>query len=313
MNKEQVPRPEPRPPGTADEESWLREVLTSEAEMYNPDTDRMRAAVSGRIGARPPGRFGAGVGGGFAGRWGWGVRGVWGVRLAGVPAGVVAVGLCAAVAVGLGVTATQRSSAAPHSSARAGGTAAAPSGSRGPDSSAHAAVDATTTPLAAGVPDSTASTLSDGPSAPPSSTPAGPMPSLSAGSGGGVVTAVGTQNTAADNSVWSEEDVAITLTAPVTSFRITVKVSMSPSVSSTGDWTTNNPSLFDITVDARADGLYYTWQLKAGQTLNAGSSTFAAQFNHGDGTHNASLDTYSATAVSDAAHGSASGTSSGAF
>lgn len=313
MNMEQVPRPEPRPPGTAEEEAWLREVLTSEAGAYSPDTVRMRAAVKERIAARPPGRSRFPAGGAFGGRWG--ARAVWGVRLAGVPAGIVAVGLCAAVAVGLGVTATQGSSTSPHSRVQAGGTAAASTGSPGPESSAQAAVDATSTPLAAGLPDSSASKLADSPSAPASSAAAGggASPSVTAGGGGGVVTAVGTQNTAADNSVWSEEDVAITLTAPVTSFQLTVKVSMSPSVSSTGDWTNGNPSQFDITVDSRADGLYYTWQLKAGQTLNAGSSTFAVQFNHGNGTHNPSLDTYSATAASDAAHGSASGTSSGAF
>jgi hypothetical protein len=308
MNEEQVPRPEPRPPGTADEESWLREVLTSEAGTYSPDADRMREAVRNRIAARPPGRFAASGGGGFRGRWG-----VRGIRLAGIPAGIVTAGLCAAVAVGLGMTATQGSSTAQRGSAQAGGTVAAATGSQGPESSAHAAVDATSTPLAAGIPDSTPSRLADSPSAPPSSSPAGASPSASASGVGGVVTAVGTQNTAADNSVWSEEDVAITLTAPVTSFQLTVKVSMSPSVSFTGDWTTDNPSQFDITVDPRSDGIYYTWKLKAGQTLNAGSSIFAAQFNHGDGTHNPSSDTYSATAVSDAAHGSASGVSSGAF
>jgi len=309
MNEEQeVPRPKPRPPGTADDETWLRGVLTSEAGMYHPDTDRMRAAVKDRIAARPPGRSQASAGGGSGSRWG-----VRGIRLAGVPAGIVAVGLCAAVAVGLGVTATQGSSATAHTSAQAGGTVAGATGSRGPESSAHAAVDATSTPLAAGVPDSAASTLADSPSTPPSSTPAGAAPSATAGGGDAVVTALGTQNTAADNSVWSEEDVAITLAAPVTSFQLSVKVSMSPSVSSTGDWTNGNPSQFNISVDTRADGLYYTWQLKPGQTLNAGSSTFAVQFNHGNGTHNPSLDTYSATAVSDAAHGSVSGSSSGAF
>jgi len=308
MNKEQVPRPEPRPPGTADEQAWLREVLTSEAGTYNPDTSRLRAAVKDRIAARPPGRLKASAGGGFGSRWG-----VRGIRLAGVPAGLVAVGVCAAVAVGLGVTATQGSSAAPHSPAQAGGTVAAATGSRGPESSAHAAVDATSTPLAAGGANPTAGKPADSPSPPASSAAAGASPSTTTGGGSGVVAAVGTQNTAADNSVWSEEDVAITLTTPVTSFQLTVKVSMSPSVSSTGEWTNNNSSMFDITVDTRADGLYYTWQLKAGQTLNAGSSTFAAQFNHGNGTHNAALDTYSATAVSDAAHGSMSGASSGAF
>ena len=308
MNREQVPRPEPRPPGTADEEAWLREVLTSEAGTYSPDTNRMRAAVKDRIAARPPGRLRVSAGGGFGGRWG-----VLGIRLAGVPAGIVAVGLCAAVAVGLGVTATQGSSAASHSPAQAGGTVAAAPGSRGPESSAHAAVDATSSPLAAGPTNSAAGKPTGSPSPPASSATAGASPSTTAVGGNGVLTAVGTQNTAADNSVWSEEDVAVTLTAPVTSFQLTVKVSMSPSVSSTGYWTNNNPSMFNITEDTRADGLYYTWQLKAGQTLNAGSSTFAVQFNHGDGTHNATLDTYSATAVSDAAHGSVSEASSGAF
>jgi hypothetical protein len=309
MNEEQVQRPGPRPPGAADEEIWLQEVLSSQAEAYSPDAERMRAAVRERIAARSPRRIGARAGAGP-----WGPRGF---RLVGIPAGIVAAGVCTLVAIGIGVSATQGSSTPPRSTAQAGGPAAAPSGSTGPEASAHAAADATGSPLAAGLLGATAGKAASSPPAPPSSAAAGASPSASpgggGGGGGGVVTAVGTQNTAADNSVWSEEDVAVTLAAPVASFQLTVKVSLSPSVSSTGDWTNGNPSLFNITVETRSDGLYYTWQLKQDQTLNPGSTTFAVQFNHGNGTHNASLDTYSATAVSDAAHGSASGTSSGAF
>lgn len=305
MNDEgRVPRPEPRPPGEpADEEVWLREVLSSEAGAYSPDTDRMRAAVRERTAAGPPGRFRAGAGAGPGGR---------GFRLSGIPAGIAAAGLCTAVAVGIGLSATQGSSTPPHGAVQAGGPATLATGSSGPESSAHAEANGSGSPLAAAPPGPTASRPADSQSAPPSSAAPGGSPSASA-IGGSVVTAVGRQNTAADNTVWSEEDVAVTLAAPVTTFQLTVKVSLSASVSSTGDWTNGNPSQFDITVQARSDGLYYTWQLKAGQTLNAGPITFAAQFNHGAGTHDPSQDTFSANAISDAAHGSISGLSTGSF
>jgi hypothetical protein len=292
----------------------------SEAAAYMPDTDVLRATVqerisaaSGAAGAKPGAGAGTGAGIGAdrrARRTPWIVRGI---RLGGVPAGIAAAAFGTAVAVAVGVTVTRGGGTPPQVSQQAGGATVAAGGNAARPGSSERAV--TGSPQAATQPNSTTDHLpSNSPSATPSAHASSASPVTTAtSSSGSIVTASGKVVSSAQNTYWTEEDVSVTLSAPVTAFQLTVKVSMSPSLSSTGDWTTDNQGQFTISVNTRTDGVYYVFQLNQGQTLPAGPCTFGVQFNHGNGNHNTADDTYYASVITDATHGSVSGTSSGAF
>jgi hypothetical protein len=262
-------------------------VLDSEARHYEPDSPRIRAALYERLDGAARGTR---------------RRSPLGFRLAGIPAGIAAAVLCGTVAVA--VTATVENHPRPPQPTSANG-GALPAASQSPstDSSAQAASHGT---------QSAVSGHSASPSAP---APTGGRPaSASASVGGGsvgLIAAVGAVD-ASSNASWSQENVNITLAEPVSAFQLTVKVSTSAGLSSTGDWTNYDISMFDVTVTTQSDGIVYDFRLKSGRTLQPGSAEFAVQFGHGV-SHNAADDTYYASVVTDKAHGSAPGVSQGAF
>jgi hypothetical protein len=273
--------------------TWLSDVLDSEAARYEPDSRRIRAAVHERLDGAARGRRRSSL-----------LR----IRLAGIPAGIAVAALGATVAVA--VTATvgihPRSQTPTSTSAGVGALTAAsksPSASA-PTRAAASGTQGTTTGLSASTSPVTAGSHS------PSASASAPA-SAPAKGGGGVVTASGAVDRSS-NANWSQENVNITLSAPVTSFQLSVKVAMSPGLSSTGDWTNYDISMFDVTVDTQPDGVTYKFQLKPGRSLPAGSAEFAVQFAHGAG-HNPADDTYYLSATADATHGSATGVAQGAF
>jgi hypothetical protein len=142
----------------------------------------------------------------------------------------------------------------------------------------------------------------------------GPSPSTQASAstpGGGPIRtsgAVGPNSSAS----WSELDVHATFGEPVTALRLTVKVSASPRLSSTGVWADYDITAFDVTTVGDSGGLIYTFQLKAGRTLMPGKLVCAVQFNH-DQSHDPAKDSYLmiVTAIGD--QGSATHSSQGAF
>lgn len=266
--------------------AWLTELLDSEARHYEPDTARIRTTLYDNLDGAARGRR---------------RKSLLGLRLAGIPAGIAAAALCGTVAVA--VTATVENHPNPPAPTIAGG-GGLPTVNRDPsaDGSAQPASHGSQTAV---------SGLPTGPSASSGSHSASPAASTSASAGPTLVTAVGAVDPTS-NASWSQENVNITLTEPVTSFQLTVKVSMSDGLSSTGDWTNYDISMFDVTVDTRSDGIVYTFQLKSGKTLQPGTAEFAVQFAHG-AVHDASNDSYYASVITDKTHGSAKGVSQGNF
>ena len=270
--------------------AWLTELLESEARQHEPDSQRIRATLHERLDGAASGRRRTSP---------------LGLRLAGIPAGIAVAALCATVAVAVTATVESHPRTPAPTSAYGGGLPAA-SQSPSTDASAQPASHGTGTAVS-GLPASPSASTATGNRA------ASPSPSASSGAGGNtsLITAVGAVD-ASSNASWSQENVNITLTEPISAFQLTVKVSTSAGLSSTGDWTNYDITMFNVTVAARSDGVLYTFQLKSGRTLQPGSAEFAVQFAHG-AAHNPAYDTYSASVITDNAHGSASGVSQGTF
>jgi hypothetical protein len=273
----------PEDPDAGRDTRWLTGLLDTEAGRYSPDGRRIRAAMHERIRGgrhRPFSR-----------------RPVW---LSRIPGGIATATLVAAAAVVvIAIVATRQLTIG-----------------SSPTAASSKLPPARQTPVAGSSPQAdgraTQSTVGDHPVPTPSPS-ASPSSSSSpgAGAGAGLVSASGTVNSDSFD-YWSEEDVSVTLNEPVTAFQLTVNVARGPLVASTGYWTTDNPDLFDVTVVTQANVVTYTFTLKSGQTLQAGSATFAAQFNHGP-THNSAADTYALSVTSDEQHTAVQGTALGAF
>jgi DNA-directed RNA polymerase specialized sigma24 family protein len=276
------------PAPDAEPTAWLTELLDSEARHYEPDTARIRTTLYENLDGAARGRR---------------RRSLLGLRLAGIPAGIAAAALCGTVAVAVTATVESHPKAPTPTTAEGGGL---PAASRDPsaDGSAQPASHGSQTAVA-GHPASPSA------SSPSGSGSASPDASASASAGPTLITAVGAVDPSS-NASWAQENVNITLTEPVTSFQLTVKVSTSAGLSSTGDWTNYDISVFDVTVDTRSDGIVYTFQLKSGKTLQPGSAEFAVQFAHG-AVHDPADDSYYASVITDKAHGSAQGVSQGNF
>lgn len=258
--------------------AWLSALLDAEAESYTPDSGRLSASVYERLASTRALRTRA-----------FTVP----VRLAGIPVGVAAAALCATVA--MAVTATV-----------AGGQPASGS-SPTPSPSPDPAATATATALQrqSGAP----------PPAPGMGT--GTSPNSPATSPTATATAMRTVTVAGevdgdDNTAWSQEKVSVTLTQPVTSFTLTVKVAAGPKVASTGYWNTCSPNLVDMSVQTLPNGFLYTFQLKPGQVLPAGQQQFGVQFAH-DASHDFAADTYHLTSSTGPASGGSPTTLQGAF
>jgi hypothetical protein len=267
--------------------AWLTDVLDSEARRHEPDSPRIRATLYERLDGAARGRRRTSL---------------LGLRLAGIPAGIAVAALCATVAVAVTATVESHPRTPTPTSAYGGGL---PAASRSPST------DASAQPASHGT-DTAVSGLSAGPSASTATGSHSSSPSASAGTGNaGLLTAVGAVD-ASSNGSWSQENVNITLTEPISAFQLTVKVSTSAGLSSTGDWTNYDITMFNVTVATQSDGIVYTFQLKSGRTLQPGSAEFAVQFAHG-AAHNPVYDTYYASVITDKAHGSASAVSQGTF
>jgi len=279
---------QPGPEGSGSEPTaWLTELLDSEARHYEPDTARIRTTLYDNLDGAARGRR---------------RKSLLGLRLAGIPAGIAAAALCGTVAVAVTATVEHHPNAPAPTSAGGGGL---PAASRDPsaDGSAQAASHGSQTAVAGHPSPSVSTAPGSGSASPGTSTPASTGPTL--------ITAIGAVDPSS-NASWGQENVNLTLTEPVTSFQLTVKVSTSAGLSSTGDWTNYDISMFDVTVDTRSDGIVYTFQLKSGKTLQPGSAEFAVQFAHGAG-HDPADDSYYASVITDTSHGSAHGASQGNF
>ncbi|MEU2545981.1 hypothetical protein ABZ618_11175 [Streptomyces roseolus] len=124
-------------------------------------------------------------------------------------------------------------------------------------------------------------TLQDRP-APPSGGAAVPGP---------VARAAGTID-AGSNRWWAQSDLAVTTDAEVAGLTVELRVALTGGIVSTGHWQTRPADDFTVAVAEEAGALVYRWTLKEGRAVPPGPHTFAAQYNHAEGTRDASADTY---------------------
>jgi hypothetical protein len=102
---------------------------------------------------------------------------------------------------------------------------------------------------------------------------------------------------------WSQSRLALTITQPLTSLTVELRIAQTGGVQSTGQWQTGPGDDFTITVREVDGVLVYRWDLKPGRTAPAGDHVFAAQYNHPEGKREAKTDTYLAQGTAaDGAH-----------
>ncbi|MFD8010612.1 hypothetical protein [Streptomyces sp. NPDC058955] len=120
--------------------------------------------------------------------------------------------------------------------------------------------------------------------------PPAPPPAVAA-QPGPVARAAGTVD-AGSNRWWAQSDLAVTTEAEVAGLTVELRVALTGGIASTGHWQTRPAEDFTVTVAEEAGALVYRWTLKEGRALPPGPHTFAAQYNHAEGTRNASADAY---------------------
>jgi hypothetical protein len=287
----------------------LPERLREAADAHRPDRERILArmdramSVPAQRGARPPDHRSGPVA-----PW---------VRVTAVTAAVAgAIGLG-----GLAVGAVTGDGAPPHSTASAGGgdssrhpAPATPSGGSGGSNTEttqtggqpHRTAPTTTGPHATGT------TPAPGRTASPPLDPAHSTPPVVAtlpgttnpGTPSGTATA--DPDDAADgvscaarlgqasNPYWTQSDLTLTTTRPLTSLTVELRVARTGGVSSTGSYSSVSGQTMP-TVTTESDFVVYRWVLNAGQTLAPGTYTFAGQFNHDGGPRSTSGDHFLVT------------------
>ncbi|WP_067500140.1 hypothetical protein [Actinoplanes sp. TFC3] len=161
---------------------------------------------------------------------------------------------------------------------------AAPVTSAAPTASASAPVHASASRGAASRspaasspgPDATKEGTTNRPST-PENPPAGHK--TAPGSKDGYLSAEATLNTN-PNPNWSESDLVLTTTRPITELDVTITIARTGQAGNTGKFTTIPPEMMTCTVTEHADMIVYRFVLKDGHSLAPGPYTFAAQYNH---------------------------------
>ncbi|WP_225848500.1 hypothetical protein [Streptomyces sp. HPF1205] len=283
--------------------SELPERLRAAADAHHPDRERMLARVERGMdppgaGARPgraersPAPWGrvVAVTAAVAGAIGLGglavgaAGGAGGTGGADTPGWTVTTSGDATVTPPPAVSGTSGSAAA-HPRAGSTGTSLPPTGL--PPHSPHSPSAAVTTP--AGHATGTGSGYAPGASGAGS---AAPPPSAGSGTG---MTATGKVDSGS-NAYWTQSDITVTVSSPLTSLTVELRVAAGGGVASTGQWSTMSAQ--DLTASTSTEGGYlvYRWVLDAGRTVQPGTYTFAGQFQHDPGNRDASGDHYGVTA-----------------
>jgi hypothetical protein len=277
----------------------LPERLREAAGAHRPDRDRILARVERAMAA--PGTASARRREGAPAPW---------MRVAAVTAAV-------AGAIGLGGLAVGAvtGDAAPGRSTVTAGSSTAPTGSpapgpgqdtgssggatRGSGNGLHSAP----APTHGGTPPGHHGAATHGPSA-PAGGPGATVTPTGAGQGstspgtpqaGGTardngLSATGTVD-GSSNPYWTQSDVSLTTDRPLTSLAVELRVARTAGVASTGSYdSVSGQTTVSITV--QGDFLVYRWALNPGQTLAAGTYTFAGQFQHDGGDRDAGGDRY---------------------
>ncbi|WP_441247599.1 hypothetical protein [Kitasatospora sp. McL0602] len=127
----------------------------------------------------------------------------------------------------------------------------------------------------------------------PVTTPSSPRPSASAAvqAEDGPLRSAGSVD-AHSTVYWSQEDLLLRTTQPLTSLTVELRFALTGGVQDTGNWRTLPPDDFTVTVRQSGGTLVYRWVLKPGRTVPTGEHEFAGQFNHTAGGRSAAGDTY---------------------
>lgn len=131
------------------------------------------------------------------------------------------------------------------------------------------------------------------PSAPSAATPA--RPPGGAGVADGPLWSDGSVDPHS-NEFWAQSNVTLKTTERLTALTVELTVAQTGGVSSTGAWRSLPEDDFELSVGERDGFLVYTWRLKEGRTVPAGTWVFAGQYDHERGGRDAKDDGYAATA-----------------
>lgn len=165
---------------------------------------------------------------------------------------------------------------------------------------------APTTPTAATDPTASADGTADAaPTAPGTATaPA------DTGGGGGVADGPLWSDGSVDqhsNTFWAQSNVTLKTEESLSALTVRLWIAQTGGVSSAGAWRSLPEDDFALTVDERDGFLVYTWVLKEGRTVPAGTWVFAGQYDHERGGRDAGADSYAATAAAEAEEWSVEG------
>ncbi|MFJ2932178.1 hypothetical protein ACIO8G_05380 [Streptomyces sp. NPDC087219] len=94
------------------------------------------------------------------------------------------------------------------------------------------------------------------------------------------------------NRWWAQSDLRLATDTPVGGLTVELRIVRTPGVVSTGHWRTRPADDFTVTVTEEGRELVYRWTLKPGRTVPPGPHAFAGQYNHAEGSRDASADTY---------------------
>lgn len=107
------------------------------------------------------------------------------------------------------------------------------------------------------------------------------------------------------NAYWTQDDVVLTTDRPLTALSVELRVAMTPGVTNSGAYDSTGRAT--LTTAVEGDFLVYRWALRPGSTLDAGTYTFAGQFQHDEGQRSAGGDRFTVTGDGPAGSASLSG------
>ncbi|NUS14281.1 MAG: hypothetical protein HOY69_23240 [Streptomyces sp.] len=137
--------------------------------------------------------------------------------------------------------------------------------------------------------------------APPPSVPgSSPQSSGSPGAGGSAPQSSGPLQSngavdASSNSYWAQSNVVLTTQQPLTSLTAELRIARVSGETEAGSWTSAPQTTVQVTTES--GWIVYRWTLNSGQTLPAGTYTFAGQFKHDEGQGGTDGDSYTVTAT----------------
>jgi hypothetical protein len=94
---------------------------------------------------------------------------------------------------------------------------------------------------------------------------------------------------------WAQSNLTVSTTERITALDVTIEVARTDGVAKTGHWSSIPADLTVQSVHTSAGSLLYRFTLRDGASLAPGSYTFAAQYDHADGTRSMAGDSWTAT------------------